>query len=405
MNKPEQLITDRFLLLSELLKCGSNIYLWKYAPDGHLVETDSPHLVLDVMFEHSGNKAYMLEQIGKYTAPLIMGTDMGLLWCAVFDKSDPSNQHIYVLGPVFHTEISSQTIEERIRKNDVPLFWRDGFTELMRNLPVLPTVLFFQHALTAHYLFNGEHLNRSDLHFQKRQSTSQSETDVPQKDRMQVWLTERALLNMVREGDINYKGALHQATTVSNGIRSGNKDPLLHALISVTGFTTLCVREAIHAGISPETAYTVGDNYIQSMVNARNISELSSISNAMYEDFIMRVHKHRTNPAVSPQIQACRDYIELYVEKELTLPMLAQRVGYSEYHLSRKFKQEMGVSIKTYIRYAKIERAKLLLETTTLSNAQIAEQLHFCSGSHFSTAFQEVVGQKPQQYRQIHQKI
>ena len=405
MNKPDQLITDKFLLLSELLKCGNHIYLWKYAPDGHLVETDSPHLVLDVMFEYSGNKAYMLEHIGQYTAPLIMGTDMGLLWCAVFDKSEPTNQHLYVLGPVFNTEISSQTIEERARKNDIPLFWREGFAELMRSMPVVPIVLFFQHALTAHYLFNGEHLNRSDLHFQKRQSAFPPETDAPPKDRMQVWLKERALLNMVRDGDINYKEALHQATTISNGIHSGNKDPLLHALISVTGFTSLCVREAIHAGISPETAYTVGDNYIQSMVNARNISELSSISKAMYEDFIMRVHKHRTNPAVSPQIQACRDYIELYVEKELTLSMLAQRVGYSEYHLSRKFKQEIGVSIKTYIRYAKIERAKLLLETTVLSNAQIAEQLHFCFGSHFSTAFQEVVGQKPHQYRQTHQKI
>ena len=100
MNKPDQLITDKFLLLSELLKCGNHIYLWKYAPDGHLVETDSPHLVLDVMFEYSGNKAYMLEHIGQYTAPLIMGTDMGLLWCAVFDKSEPTNQHLYVLGPV-----------------------------------------------------------------------------------------------------------------------------------------------------------------------------------------------------------------------------------------------------------------------------------------------------------------
>lgn len=396
---------ERINLLGEILKCGTDIFLWKYAADGHLIETDCPHLVLDTIFEHTGNKKYMLDQVEKYTAPLIMSTELGLIWAAIFHKkAENDSVIIYVLGPIFHSEISTHTIEQSVRHYDVDLSWREEYIKLMSELPVLSSVLFFQQVLIAHYIINDEKLNRSDLHFQKWEHKS-ANSEEPQKDRMQVWLAERALLSMVREGDLNYKSAMNQANTLSNGIRSGNKNPLLHAIVSCTGFTSLCVREAIQAGISPETAYSVGDSYIQSMVNAKNTSELVSINHAMYEDFIMRVHKHRTNPSVSPQIQACRDYIELYAEKELTLAMLAQRVGYSEYHLSRKFKQEMGVSIRTYIRYARIERAKFLLETTTYSNAQIAEQLHFCSGSHFSTAFQEVVGQKPLQYRQAHQKL
>lgn len=396
---------ERINLLGEILKCGTDIFLWKYAADGHLIETDCPHLVLDTIFEHTGNKKYMLGQVEKYTAPLIMSTELGLIWAAIFHKKAENDSIIiYVLGPVFHSEISTHTIEQSVRHYDVDLSWREEYIKLISELPVLSSVLFFQQVLIAHYIINDEKLNRSDLHFQKWESKS-ADAEEPKRDRMQVWLAERALLSMVREGDLNYKSAMNQANTLSNGIRSGNKNPLLHAIVSCTGFTSLCVREAIQAGISPETAYSVGDSYIQSMVNVKNTSELVSINHAMYEDFIMRVHKHRTNPSVSPQIQACRDYIELYAEKELTLAMLAQRVGYSEYHLSRKFKQEMGVSIRTYIRYARIERAKLLLETTTYSNAQIAEQLHFCSGSHFSTAFQEVVGQKPLQYRQAHQKL
>ncbi len=398
-------VQEKDQLLMNLLQCGTNIYLWKYGSDGHIIQTNSPHLVLDTIFERTGNKAYMLEQNGKYKAPLILGTELGLLWCAIFEEASNDRRVIYVLGPVFNSEISSQTITQSVTTFNIDLGWREGYIKLMSSLPVLSSVLYFQHVLTAHYIINGKKLNRSDLHFQRWHTDTLNEKAEPRTDRMQVWLAERALLNMVREGDLNYKNAMNQANTVSNGIRSGNKNPLQHAIVSCTCFTSLCVREAIQAGISPETAYSVGDSYIQSMVAAKNISELSSINHDMYEDFIMRVHKHRTNPKVSPQIQACRDYIELYVEQELSLPVLAQRVGYSEYHLSRKFKQEMGVSIRTYIRYAKVERAKLLLETTTYSNAQIAEQLHFCSGSHFSTAFQEVVGQKPQEYRKIHQKL
>lgn len=398
-------VEERDALLEELLQCGTDIYLWKYGLDGHIIKTNSPQLVLDTIFARTGNKAYMLEHARKYTAPLVMGTELGLLWCAIFDNAVKDSHSVYVLGPVFNSEISSQNIEQSVTNDNIDLRWREEYIKLMRSLPVLSSVLFFQHVLTAHYIVNGRKLNRSDLHFQRWQTGAQIGPAEPRKDRMQVWMAERALLNMVREGDLNYKNAMNQANNLSNGIRAGNKNPLLQAMVSCTGFTSLCVREAIQAGISPETAYSVGDSYIQSMVEAKNISELSSINHAMYEDFIIRVHKHRTNPNVSPQIQACRDYIELYVEQELSLAILAQRVGYSEYHLSRKFKQEMGVSIRTYIRYAKIERAKLLLETTTASNSQIAERLHFCSGSHFSSAFQEVVGQKPQQYRHMHQKI
>ena len=397
--------SDKYQLLSGLLQCGADIYLWKYGPDGHIIETNSPYLVLDTIFERSGNKAYMLEQLGELTAPLIMGKELGLLWCAIFTESDSGSKMVYVLGPVFNSEISAQTLEQSASRYNIDLSWREGYIQLMNSLPVVSSVLFFQQALTAHYLINGEKLNRSDLHFQQWQMQDDKGTQMPKRDRMQVWLAERALLNMIREGDLNYKSALNHANAISSGIRAGSKNPLLNAIVSCTGFTTLCAREAIHAGISPEIAYSVGDSYIQSMLDAKNISELTSINHAMYEDYIMRVHRHRTNPKVSHQIQACRDYIELHADQDITLASLAQRVGYSEYHLSRKFKQEMGISIRTYIRYARIERSKILLETTTYSNAKIAELLQFCSGSHFSTAFQEVTGQTPMQYRQSHQKI
>ena len=37
----------------------------------------------------------------------------------------------------------------------------------------------------------------------------------------------------------------------------------------------------------------------------------------MYDDFIRRVHKHRTNPNLSMQIQKCVDYIEMNLDKKI----------------------------------------------------------------------------------------
>ena len=87
------------------------------------------------------------------------------------------------------------------------------------------------------------------------------------------------------------------------------------------------------------------------------------------------------------------------LDENLTLGRLAKEVGYSEYHLSRKFKEETGENIRDYIKYARIERARILLSTTDLSIREIAEQLCFCASSHFAKVFYDVTGLLPQQYR------
>lgn len=397
-------VTNNLALMRELLSCGTNINLWQYDRDGRLISTTSERLVLDRIFEESGCKKYMMEYRKTQNLPLMLGGTLGLTWCAVF-RNDPADYaSIFVLGPIFNTEISMKTIEQSVKDYNIDLAWRKEYIHLLSSLPVVSSILFFQYALMLHYCLNGQKLSRSDVQhgqfsLEKENLSKTHDAELDKGDRMQVWLAERALLSMVREGDLNYQKAMDNAAYLSGGVQSGGKDPILHAIVSCTSFTSLCVREAIQAGISPETAYSVGDGYIQSMVAAKDMTELISINHAMYVDFITRVHKHRTNPKVSNYIQLCRDYIEMHAEDELSLSILARRVGYSEYHLSRKFKQEMGVSISAYIRYARVERAKFLLTNTKLSVSQIASDLHFCSSSHFSNAFLEVTGKKPHEYR------
>ena len=79
--------------------------------------------------------------------------------------------------------------------------------------------------------------------------------------------------------------------------------------------------------------------------------------------------------------------------------------GYSAFHLSRKFKREMGVSISAYIKFTRIERSKVLLTATDEPVHSIAARLRYCSSSHFSSAFQDVVGKKPQEYRREMRKV
>ena len=390
------------MLLQELLKCGTDIPVWHYDLDGHLLDTNSEHLVLDKILGFIGGIRYMLEFAQKSRKPLVLGGDMGLMWCAVYEADRASVKSIYLIGPVFNAEVGEPFLEASAERYHIDTAFRKQYVRILRGISVVPSLLFQQYCLMLHYCVNGEKLNRSDIHYQPR---NQSILPVPAVadpetyDRLSAYQTELALLRMIREGDVHYKKAITHADHLFNAMNTVRGRSLSAAISDATGFAALCIREAITAGISADTAFAVGEGYMESMRQCRTFSELTSLNLTMYEDFIFRVRKHRTNPAVSAQIRFCRDYIEFHAEQELKLAELAKQVGYSECYLSRKFKQEMGISVSSYIRLVRVERAKLMLSATSIPIHQIASALHFSSSSHLSEVFRGVVGKTPQQYR------
>lgn len=394
-------------VMQELLKCGTDIPLWHYDTDGHLLETNAEFLVLDKILGFIGGIDYMLEYAQKSRKPLMLGSDMGLMWCAIFKSEKKELNSIYLIGPVYNAEVSGALLEESASRYHIDQTFRKQYVRMMKQIGVVSSVMFQQYGLMLHYCVTGEKLNRSDIQFQPRNkilAPLSAERDSAENDWAQTYMAEQTLLQMIREGDINYREAISKANHLFNAMRSHDRGSLQAAIVRSTSFTTLCIRETILAGISTDTAYAVGNGYIESMTLCKSISELTSLNLSMFEDFIFRVRKHRTHPAVSAQIRSCRDYIELHSEKELRLSLLAKHVGYSEYYLSRKFKKEMGVSISAYIKYVRVERSKLMLVSTGLPVSQIADTLHFASSSHFSDAFREVVGKTPQQYRTENRK-
>ncbi len=129
------------------------------------------------------------------------------------------------------------------------------------------------------------------------------------------------------------------------------------------------------------------------------------IGHTMYDDFIHLVHKSRSNPDYSPQIQSCCEYIELHAEDKLTLGEIASRIGSADYSLSRKFTAETGYSINDYIKIVTVEKAKTLLLVSNLSIQEICDRLHFGSRSFFAETFREIAGTPPAAFREQNTRI
>lgn len=396
-------IEQNLALFRDLISCSANIYLWCYDGDYNLLESNCPHeAVFSTVFSVFGCKEYLYTYGREHTMPLSVGTPLGLQWLAAFHKEDGELKRIYAVGPIFSTDVSMEAIFRATDKSpelNISVAWKRELTAAMEETPTISSMIWNQYAVMLQYCVTGQKIRISDVQ-NKHDKMLLPDGRQVKKDRHKTWLAERNLLRMVQEGDLNYRDALNRSSLLSSGVPVQAMDPLRQAKDSVIVSVTLCTRAAMEGGLSPEQAYTLGDAYIQAVEDTQEIGDIGTIHDTMLEDFVLRVHKLRMNPKASPQIRACCDYIETHTEEKLSIESLAQTVGYSKYYLSRKFKEEMGTSINDYIKIAKVERAKTLLVTTKHSIQEVADQLLFCTRSHFSETFRQIVGCTPVEYRE-----
>lgn len=402
-------VEQNLALLRELVRCGGDIYTWCYDAAGELLESNCPEQdFLGQVFAFLGCRDKMLAHWAKHTNPITLGSGIGFVWSAAFEQRDGRPHRAWVLGPFFYTDVSMKSIEAGFGAYlglEVSVAWKARLTELLYHTPTVPHLVSVQNLLMLHYCLTGERLTASDLGAAVMAEPAYLGGAEPGRDRHKVWSAEQALLQMVRNGDLDYKKALSASQGLSNGVHIHTRDPLGQGRISVIVFCSIVCRAAIEGGLSPEEAYALGDSYIQSAEDARTLDELYAIPLTMYDDFIRRVHRCRTNPRLSTPVQKCVDYIELHLSERIRAEDLAAAAGYSEYYITQKFREEIGYSFTDYAIFAKVERAKVLLRDGDRSVQELADELGFSTRSHFSRCFRRVTGKSPAEYRGKMRKV
>lgn len=92
-------------------------------------------------------------------------------------------------------------------------------------------------------------------------------------------------------------------------------------------------------------------------------------------------------------------YLQEHLDEDLSLSVLAEEFHLNPQYISQLFKNEIGVNFLTYLTNIRMEKAKKLLLSTSLSVAEVAEKSGYGDYRVFSKVFKKSEGITPSQYR------
>ena len=106
-----------------------------------------------------------------------------------------------------------------------------------------------------------------------------------------------------------------------------------------------------------------------------------------------------TERAELAPIRQAQDHIDTDPGGDHRVGLLADRVGLSERHFTRRFTEEVGASPAQYVIAVRVEAARRALETTTDTVDSIARRVGFGTGETMRRTFARRLGVSPDQYR------
>lgn len=382
------------------------IWEWKYDSQLNVISSNCSHesLFHTLLLESQMDKALKKHMAQSYL-PFIYMCDSALCWIAAFEKDF---HIIYIKGPLFNTIKDPETYDALLSGSRLSPEAKHILKETFPSLPVIATNLATILASMLHYAIHQESISESDISIRvtERHITSDQSVSTDQLTRRNIhWEMEDEVLDKIRRGDTNIMETMGKFVSNHPDFQKRQHQSLEYQKQNINTLLSLVSRAAVDGGLPRKTSYAICGQYRRRIMAATSSRELTALNHEALIEYASRVSNTKKYHHCSKPIRLCCEYINHHPNEKITLNDLADRIGYTQYHLSRKFKQEMGISLVDYIQDVKIEHAQFILRTKEMAVDDIAAELHFGSGSYFSSVFRKKTGESPSEYRKKHEII
>ena len=210
---------------------------------------------------------------------------------------------------------------------------------------------------------------------------------------------ELEFYSAVREGDLDTVSRTYTPLAVEGYGRLSDNDVnnvRYHLIITIAMLARFC----IEGGMSPETAYTISDIYINKCDKCQSEEGLRDLHREVMLEYARRMKNVSAGQAYSKHVVMCIDLIYDNIYKGVRVGELAEQLGLTPQYLSKLFKKEVGVTISEFIMSKRIQTAENMLKFSEYDPIDIGNFLCFSSHSHFIYCFRKHTGLTPKQYRE-----
>ena len=120
-----------------------------------------------------------------------------------------------------------------------------------------------------------------------------------------------------------------------------------------------------------------------------------------YANLLFSIQQSKLQEAIDSEdiIVRARKFIEENFRENIDRNDVAAVTFVTPNYLSKIFKNKMNMNLREYINQLRIEEAKRLLISTSMSISEIASNVGYYNISYFSTVFHKLVGVSPFDWR------
>lgn len=132
-----------------------------------------------------------------------------------------------------------------------------------------------------------------------------------------------------------------------------------------------------------------------------NVSGLFACLRRLQQEQLELMAQRQRSEATRP-IRMAKQYVQKHYSEPITLEEVCTAIGFSSSYFSVLFKKETGEGFAKFLTRVRIDRAKMLLQETSLSVAEICHQVGYGDLKHFSQTFKKMTSLNPAQYRKLY---
>lgn len=238
---------------------------------------------------------------------------------------------------------------------------------------------------------------------------------------------QEAMNNMIRElnstkiqfstmSDKEYRFTSNNENVLINYLTSGHTDKAQEFLNNIYENTKnislenkrkvyIDIISALKKSIQHKNIY-ISDNSLESVTdmikNNRNFDE--TVIHTYIDELITAISKTMQTYSSKVDIASIVSYINTHYSEDISLDELALTYNTSSKYLSKRIKQYLNIPFKEYLTQLRIDKAKELLENTSITISELYSAVGFQNRGAFTRAFKLKTGLSATEYKNTYSK-